>query len=64
VAVAEGAIQELIIEQKEAVMAEMEAVARRQLRPCGIRDSARGRGEKRSRSRRTYGKSRTNSCRM
>jgi hypothetical protein len=57
-------VQDLIGEEKEAVMAEMEAVARRHLRPGGIRDSARGRGEKRSRSRRTSGKSRNNSCRM
>jgi hypothetical protein len=62
--VAEGAVQELIREEKEAVMAEMEAVARRQLRPWKIRDSARGRGEKRSCSRSTSGKSRTNSCRV
>ena len=53
VVVAERAVQELIGEEKEAVMAEVEAVARRLLRPWGIRDSARGRGEKRNRSRRT-----------
>jgi hypothetical protein len=69
VVVAERAVQELIGEEKEAVMAEVEAVARRLLRPWGIRDSARGRGEKRSRcgrtsSRRTSRKSRNNSSRM
>jgi len=34
-------------------MVEVEAVARRLLRPGGVRDSARGRGEKKNRRRRT-----------
>jgi hypothetical protein len=56
VVVAERAVQELIGEEKEAVMAEVEAVARRLLRPWGIRDSERGRGAKRIRSRRGLSK--------